>query len=345
MNAIPARGSFLSNARKALGGLAPFLALIILSLIIWVLKPQFMTGNNLMNITRQAAPNALISLGMMVSILTAGIDLSVGSTMALASIVMAKFITNLGFSGYAGIVICLLAGALLGLINGLLLTVVKLPHPFISTLGTQNIYRGVCLILTMATPISPMPEEVNFLGSADLFGIPVCLILTLVAYMAFSVFLNRTLLGRHIYAVGGNFMTAKLSGVNTNKTLTLVYTISGLMCGFAGLVVVGRTNSAAPLAGLACETDAIAAVIIGGASFFGGRGKIIGTFSGVLLIAVLRNGLNLLNISADAQTVIIGLVIILAVSLDVARNGGYKKIKKINLPADKESRPNIPQAN
>lgn len=336
METVIPRNTFLPRIKKALGGLAPFLALVILSIIIWILKPQFMTGNNLMNVARQAAPNALISLGMMVSILTAGIDLSVGSTMALASIIMAKFIVG-GVSGYAGIVICLVAGTFLGLVNGLLLTVVKLPHPFISTLGTQNIYRGLCLILTMATPISPMPDEVNFLGSADLFGIPVCLLLTLVAYIAFGIFLNRTILGRHIYAVGGNLMTAKLSGVNANKTLTLVYAISGLMCGFAGLVVVGRTNSAAPLAGLASETDAIAAVIIGGASFFGGRGKILGTFSGVLLIAVLRNGLNLLNISADAQTVIIGMVIILAVALDVARNGGYKKIKKINLPLEKLS--------
>ncbi len=323
--------------KKLAGDLAPFLALIIMCIALTILKPgKFLTFKNLVNVIRQASPNAIISLGMMLAILTAGIDLSVGSIVAISQIVMAKLVVDYHLNPFLGILVCLLVGALSGLANGLLLTKVKLPHPFIATLGTQNIFRGLCLIITAAAPISGLPAAVNFLGAAFILNaIPVSLILVAVCYIMFNIFLGRTKLGRHIYAIGGNITTARLSGINVEKTLIYTYALSGLMCGLAGLVVAGRTDAATPLTGLAWETDAIAAVIIGGASFFGGKGKVLGTLSGVLLIAVLRNGLNLMNIPSEYQTVVLGAVIILSVALDIFRSGGYNKIKKIKPNTEK----------
>jgi ribose transport system permease protein len=299
----------------------PLLALILLCIILSIASPVFLTTENLMNITRQASCYGLLALGMLVAILTAGIDLSVGASMALTSILMAKFSVVFGGNQYIGIIVCLGSGALLGLINGLLLTKLNLPHPFISTLGTQNIFRGLCLIITAATPISGMPPAIKWPGQAKFFNtpLPISIIIVVVAYVVFSIFLNHTVLGRNIYAVGGNPATARLSGVNVKLTLNMVYTISGFMCGFAGLLLAGRVDAVYPLAGLAWETDAIAAVIIGGASFFGGKGNVLGTFCGVMIIAVLRNGLNLLGVSPDTQTLILGIVIILAVYVDVLK--------------------------
>jgi ribose transport system permease protein len=234
----------------------------------------------------------------------------------------------------------LISGCLLGLVNGLLLTIGRLPHPFISTMGTQNIYKGISLIITGATPIAGMPLALKWAGSAFIISdpntllgkIPVCFIIMVIAYFLFSIFLNYTILGRHIYAVGGNITTARLSGVNVIYVRTMVYVISGFMAAIGGIIMVGRTNAAAPLAGLLLENDAIAAVVIGGTSFFGGRGNVLGTFSGVLLISILRNGLNLLSVNADMQTIVLGLVIVIAVFLDVIRNGGFpeliRKMKK-----------------
>lgn len=328
-----------TNFKKVLGKLSTLLALVVLCVVLTIVSPQFLTLDNWLNITRQAAINAMISLGLMVCILTGGIDLSVGSIMALSAIIMAKCV-QAGWNGFLAIFVCLAAGAVLGMINGLLLTVVKLPHPFIATLGTQNIYRGLALIITAAIPISlsgkgidpATAEIVTWIGGGELLWLPVCLWLIVVVYFFFNIFLKRTTLGRHIYAIGGNRVTARLSGVNVERTLTLTHTISGLMSAAAALVLVGRTNSASPIAGINYETDAIAAVIIGGGSFFGGRGTTFGTLTGVVLIAVLRNGLNLLDVTADAQLVVIGLVIILAVAIDILRTGGYRRIKKVDIP-------------
>lgn len=328
-----------SNLKTVLGKMSTLLALLVLSVVLTIVSPQFLTMDNWMNIARQAAINAMIALGLMACIVTGGIDLSVGSAMALSAIVMAKCM-QAGMNGFLAILVCLATGAFLGLINGLLLTVVKLPHPFVATLGTQNVYRGIALIVTSAVPITFTSKGIDpsdaavatWIGNGDLLGIPVCLWLIVVVYLIYNVFMKRTRLGRHIYAIGGNRTTARLSGVNVNRTLIGAHTISGLTCGLAALVLVGRTNSASPIAGMNYETDAIAAVVIGGGSMFGGRGTTFGTLIGVVLIAVLRNGLNLLNVTADAQLVVIGLVIILAVSIDILRTGGYRRIKKVDIP-------------
>lgn len=317
----------IRRVEEVLGKAGPLVALIIISVFLTFKTSAFLTADNLINVGRQAASNGLIAIGMMLAILTGGIDLSVGSTMALAMVIMAKCI-EAGVNSILCIIICLISGAVLGLINGLLLTKMKLPHPFISTLGTQNIYRGICLLLTLGTPISGMPEAVKWAGAAYLGPIPVSLIILLVVFVLAGFFLRDTTLGRHIYAYGGNRTTACLSGVNVDFTLCAVFTLSGLMCGLSGLILAGRVDAVYPMAGVGWDTDAIAAVIIGGTSFFGGKGTILGTFTGVILIAILRNGLNLLYITPDMQTVILGMVIILSVFIDVVRNGGFKTVQK-----------------
>jgi ribose transport system permease protein len=325
------------NKLKELSGkLGPVPALLIIGIFLSIVSDSFLTMGNLLNVSRQVTINGFLSLGMMVCILTGGIDLSIGFTMTLSSVVMAFCAVKLGWNSVLSLGIGLGSGCLLGLVNGLLLTIGRLPHPFISTMGTQNIYKGISLVITGATPIASMPLVIKWAGSAFITSnpntflgkVPVCFVLMLIAYILFSIFLNYSVIGRHIYAVGGNMTTAQLSGVNVVFIRTIVYVISGFMAAIGGIIMVGRTNAAAPLAGLLMENDAIAAVVIGGTSFFGGKGNVLGTLSGVLLISVLRNGLNLLGVNADMQTIILGSVIIIAVFLDVVRNGGFPELAR-----------------
>jgi len=234
---------------------------------------------------------------------------------------------NWGWNPYLSIAVCLGSGSLLGLVNGLMLTRLSLPHPFISTLGMQKMARGIALVVTAAAPISMFPKQVQFLGNNFVGPVPVSFILVGVVYVLIFLFLTRTTVGRHIYAVGGNKEASRLSGIKVDGILNLVYTISGFTAALAGLVLAGRVNAVYPLAGVDYETDAIAAVIIGGASFFGGVGTIANTIIGVMLIAVLRNGMNLMNVDSAYQTFSIGAVIIVAVYVDVLRQRVMKSAK------------------
>ena len=307
------------NIKNLLGKFGSLLALIVLMMVLTIMTENFLTVNNLMNIAQQSTINALLALGMLLPILTAGIDLSVGSILAISIMSMGVVSVSMGMHPLLGILVCLLVGAGFGMLNGVLLTKLRLPHPFISTLGTMNIARGLALIITGAAPIAGFPYLIQFFGSEYVGPVPVSFIVVLVVYFIFHIFLTRSQTGRYIYAIGGNKEAARLSGINVDRVLIIVYTLSGLMAGLAGLMMVGRVNSAFPLAGSGYELDAIAAVIIGGASFFGGVGTVWGTLVGVLIIAVLRNGLNLLNVSADLQMAVIGVVIIAAVFVDVLR--------------------------
>ncbi|WP_338825730.1 Ribose import permease protein RbsC [Moorella thermoacetica] len=322
---IPTRKIIWKDWLYNLGAL---FGLVLLSGVFTVLSPDFLTLNNLMNIARQSAINSLVSVGMLLPILTAGIDLSVGSVLALATTTMAILIIKLHVNPFIGVMVGLLLGAFLGFVNGILLTKLHLPHPFISTLGTMNIARGLALIITGASPVSGFPVSVQFLGAAFWGPMPVSFILVIAVYIIFHFFLTRTTTGRYIYAVGGNPEASRLSGVPVEKVLIIVYTLSGLMASLAGLVLVGRVNAAYPLAGLGYEMDAIAAVIIGGASFFGGVGTVWGTLVGALIMGVLRNGLNILGVSADLQTVAIGAVVIGAVYVDVLRQRAITKSRR-----------------
>lgn len=305
--------------KKNLYSVGVLLSLIILCVVMTILSKRFLTIDNLANVASQAAISAIISVGMFLAILTGGIDLSVGSVLALSTMVMGVVCVNLGLDPYLSMFVCLATGTALGGINGLLLTKLSLPHPFISTLGMQKMARGIALVITAAAPISIFPAPVQYLGNNYIGPLPVSLFLVAILYACMYLFLTRTAYGRYIYAVGGNKEASRLSGIKVDSVLNLVYMMSGFTTALAGIVLVGRVNAAYPLAGLEYETDAIAAVIIGGASFFGGVGSIGNTIIGVLIIAVLRNGLNLLNVDSNYQTFSIGAVIIVAVYVDVLR--------------------------
>ena len=317
-----------SKTRGSLYNLGVLLSLVLLIIIMSILSPRFLTISNLSNVASQASVSAIVSVGMFLAILTSGIDLSVGSVLALSTMVMGIVSVKLNVNPYLSILICLGTGALLGLINGLLLTKLHLPHPFISTLGMQKMARGIALVITAASPISMFPAPIQFLGNNYIGRLPISIVLVVMLYICVHLFLTRTATGRYIYAVGGNKEASRLSGIKVDSVLNLVYMMSGFTAALAGIVLVRRVNAAYPLAGLDYETDAIAAVIIGGASFFGGIGSIGNTIVGVLIIAVLRNGLNLLNVDSNYQTFAIGAVIIIAVAIDVLRQRVMSGSKK-----------------
>jgi ribose transport system permease protein len=300
----------------------------IMVIVLQILRPEvFLTWTNITNIFRQIAVNAILAQGEFLVILTAGIDLSVGATMALGMVVLAQS-TKAGLPWYLAIWTPLLVGIAIGLLNGFGLTKLRLPHPFIMTLGMLNIVRGLTNLVSGGVPISGLPDEIRFAGAQDIhlgqmgdqaLDVPVSLVVTVVLYVGVWLFLTYRPRGRHIYALGGNPQAARVAGINIDGTLIFVYTLCGAMAGVAGLLLAGRTNSGFPNAGIGAELDAIAAVIIGGASFFGGRGAVLGVFAGALIMGLLRNGLNLLNVSVFWQQILIGTVIIIAVYVDVLR--------------------------
>jgi ribose transport system permease protein len=293
-------------------------ALIVLCIALSVSSPYFATQNNLINIVLQAAINATLACGMTFVILTGGIDLSVGSVVAFAGILLGAMLKNdvpLGAALLGGVLI----GGICGLINGLLVTRINLPA-FIATLGMMSIARGGALYLADGRAISGFSGKLNFIGSGTVLGIPV-MILIMAATFAIGMFILRfTRAGRYIYAIGGNAEATRLSGINTNRYTVLVYIICGLTAGLAAILLTARLDSAQPVAGEGYELDAIAATVIGGTSMSGGEGRLSGTIIGALFIAVLNNGLNLLNVSSYIQQIVIGLVIICAVTFDRLRS-------------------------
>ena len=315
----------VKNIKKHFYSLGVLFSLVLLCIVMAVLSPRFLTVSNLMNVAGQAAINSIISIGMFLAIMTSGIDLSVGSILALSTMCMGLFAKTYNMNPYLALLSCLAIGTLLGLCNGLMLTKMRLPHPFISTMGTRQMARALCLVVTGTQPVYQFAKPIVFLGNANIGRMPVSFVLVAVLYVFMFIFLTRTKTGRHIYAVGGNKEASRLSGINVDNTLNLVYAMSGFFAALAGIVLVGRVDTAFPLAGMDFETDAIAAVIIGGSSFFGGIGKIGNTIVGVLLIAVLRNGLNLLSVPSAWQTFSIGAVIIVAVYVDVLRQRVMKQ--------------------
>jgi len=305
------------------------IVVFLMILVLHFLQPGvFLSFRNMTNIMKQIAMNALLSIGMFIVILTAGIDLSVGSVMALSMLCLAT-VNRAGTPWPIVILVAPLVGLACGAINGVGLTWLRLPHPFIMTLGMLNIARGLTNLVSGGAPIGGVSEPVRYLGAAKIrlgtlandtsLNLPVSLFVVAFFYVLAWFFLNKTATGRHIYAIGGNPHAARVSGVNVDRLLVLAYMLCGFTAGMAGLLLAGRTGTGFPNAGISAELDAIAAVIIGGASFFGGRGTVIGVFCGVFIMGLLRNGLNLMDVSVFWQQVLIGIVIILAVYADVLR--------------------------
>jgi len=306
----------------------PLLGLLILCAALGGASDRFLTADNLLNVFRQSAVNAMISLGQLAVIITGGIDLSVGSILGFCC-VMVALLMHAGVPPAIAVAAALAIGLALGAINGILLTKLHLPHPFIPTLGMMNVARGLALVVSGGFPISELPSGFRFWGAGSIGWIPAPAILVVLCCAAFSVFLGRTTIGRDIYAIGGNRQAARLSGVPVDGRLILVYALSGLTAAVGAIVLAGRMNSGFPLAGVGGELDSIAAVVIGGASFLGGVGTVSGTLVGALLMGVLRNGLNLLNVSAAWQTVVIGVVIVAAVWVDVVRQRAAERTERI----------------
>jgi ribose transport system permease protein len=305
--------------REILSRSGPLWGLIILCVVMTILSPYFLTFNNLFNVGTQIAVVAIIALGQTFVIVSGGIDLSVGSVLGLAGIVFgwASVVANLPL--VAALALGIGAGALAGLTNGLLITLGNLP-PFIATLAMLSAARGLALVISGGVPLNPIPGAILSLGSGDLFGfIPLPVVLMLVMWALTIGILRSTYAGRCMYAIGGNEEASRLSGINVSRQKLIVYTLSGLFAGIAGILLTARLASADPQAGFTYELDAIAAVVIGGASLSGGVGNASGTLIGALILGVLRNGLNLLNVSAFWQQVIIGAVIALAVMTDTLR--------------------------
>ncbi len=305
-----------------------FGVLVLICIIFAVLEPAFISPINIFNVLRQVSIYGLLAIGMTFVILTAGIDLSIGSLLALAGVVGAAVykggtgLTTLGANGEAqgyGLVAALGAALLVGVTGGLLqgLAVSKLKVPaFIVTLGGLSAWRGLALVFAKGQPVSSFPPEYTRLGQGLVGPVPIpVIIFATFAIIAFIV-LRYTRYGRYIYAVGGNMEAARLSGLNVDMLITSVYVITGFFAGLSGFLLSSRLNSAEVIAGVGYELTVIAAVVIGGTSLFGGEGGIFGTVVGVLLIGVLNNGLTLLNVSPYYQQVIIGLIIVLAVYLD-----------------------------
>lgn len=288
--------------------------LLLLCIIVTILSPRFLNYTNAMNVARQTTVNGIIAMGMACVILVGGIDLSVGSVLAITTMVAGTLI-NVGVPGFAAGVVGLLLGGLIGAVNGSLIAGLDLP-PFIVTLASMSIFRGFTMLLSGGMPVS-LKNQISFIGAGYIGPIPFPVIVLVIVFLFLWFILNWTKFGRHVYAIGGNEQAAKLSGINVKKEKILVYAISGMLAALSGLIIAARLNSAQPDAGNGYEMDAIAAAVIGGCSMTqGGIGTMGGVIIGSFIIGVLNNALNLLNVSPFWQTSVKGFVILAAVILD-----------------------------
>ena len=303
---------FLSLPGRQLGTL---FGLIGLCLILWILSPYFLTLSNLLNIVEQSSIISIIAVGMTFVIISSGIDLSVGSILAFSGVIIASLL-QMDLPILVALSMGLVAGSFCGFLNGVLISKGLLP-PFIATLGMMSIARGAALLVTQGRPISGFSYSFRQLAFGEVLQIPVPVIIMLVLYISAHFLLSKTRFGRQVYAIGGSEEVSILSGVNVKKIKMLVYMLSGGLSGLAAIILTARLNSAQPIAGIMYELDAIAATVIGGTSLMGGEGTILGTLVGALIMGVLRNGLNLLNVSSFIQQIVIGSVIILAVLVDM----------------------------
>ena len=305
--------------------LRPLTALLIMALAMTFLSGNFATSDNLFNVLRQVSINLCISVGMTMVILTGGIDLSVGSILAFTGAIAAGLMRNgislqatdtfIGFTFLGCVLAALLVGAALGFFNGLMVARFNIP-PFVATLAMLTIARGATMLYTNGYPITGLGDEFTYIGTGWFLGIPMPVWVAFIIILAFIFFMRKSKTGRYIYAIGGNERATMLSGINICKVKIMVYTLTGILCAVAGLLLTARLDSAQPNAGGGYELDSIAAVVIGGTSLSGGKGSILGTVIGALIIGVLNNGLVLLNVSPFWQQVIKGCVILLAVMMD-----------------------------
>jgi ribose transport system permease protein len=305
------------SVTERLQRLLPFLTLIILFIALTIATPHFLTAINLASVARQTAVINIMALGMTLVIITGGIDLSVGSILAIAGLFGAMAIKD-GYPIPVAILIGIASGLLCGLLNGLMITQLRI-NPFIVTLGTLEAYRGFALVVSKGLPVHEIPDSFSFLGDGNLLGIPFSLWLLAVCAVLTHFVLEHTKLGRYAFAIGSNSAAAYYAGVPIKFHLTAVYAIAGMLSGLAGMIEASRLMTGQPTAGQGYELQAIAAVVIGGGSLTGGEGSVVGTLIGAFIIGLLSNGSDLLGINPYWQQVIIGAVIIAAVAFDELR--------------------------
>lgn len=306
------------------------LALLALVLVFWATTEMFFTWDNLLNITRQSSVIALVSIAMTLVILTGGIDLSVGSVVAFSGIITASLIKDHNIGIFPAILAGILVGSLTGLVNGLLIAYVNMP-PFITTMGTMTMLRGLGFLYTQGYPVYGMPKNFTFIGQGYLAGIPVPTVILIIVAPLAGILLTKTIFGRYIYAVGGSEEASVFVGIKVRKVKLIVYILAGSLTGLAAVIQTARLGAGMPTVGNGYELDAIASVIIGGASMSGGAGTIFGTLLGTAILGVLNNGLSLLDVDSYVMQVISGAVVILAVLIDTlrVRTGNYMSIKRI----------------
>lgn len=292
-------------------------ALVVMVVLMTIMSGDFLSTTNLLNVGVQAAVTAILAFGVTFAIVSGGIDLSVGSVAAFSAIMLGWFTTTEGMPAFLGVILAIATGTVCGLVNGLLIAYGKLP-PFIATLAMLSAARGLALVVSDGTPIT-LPESISWMGETLSDWLPVPVLIMAAMGLIAALILNRLYSGRAMYAIGGNEEAARLSGIRVKRQKVIIYALVGAFAAIAGIVLATRLASAQPQAATGYELDAIAAVVIGGASLAGGVGKASGTLIGALILAVLRNGLNLLDVSAFWQQVVIGAVIALAVLLDTLR--------------------------
>jgi len=297
------------------GNLSILLGLIVLCLFFSITSSRFLSIRNFVNILLQVSNVGIVAIGGMFVILTGGIDLSAGSMSALVGLLMAGFCVDNGFSPFVAIILGLAIGLGLGYLNGLSVTGLRMT-PFIVTLAMQSMLRGLGYVYSMGTTISGMPKSFNFIGGGSVFGIPFPVILLIALFITAHFVLSKTVFGHQVYAVGGNREAAYLAGINVKRVEMTTYVIAGGLTAVAALVLTGRLTAALPDAAMGLEFSAISAIVIGGGSLAGGKGNMLGTFIGVLIIGVLNNGLNLLNISPFWSQFAQGFIIFIAVLID-----------------------------
>ena len=300
---------------RSIGKYGLLLAFISICVALSLTTPQFLTIQNLTIIVTQVSINALLAFGVTFVIITGGIDLSIGSMVAVTGVVAASFAHPDTYPVAVPLLMGLGAGLLFGALNGFVITRSNVP-PFIVTLGTMTIGRGLALILSKGRPVSNLSDSFNFIGGGKILGVPMLIIILILVFVICSVILKKTIIGRYMYAVGGNEQAARASGIDLSRVKMVVYTLCGGLAALAGILLTSRITTGQPNAGTGFELDAIAAAIIGGTSTSGGTGTMTGTLIGALLIGVISNGLDLLNVTSYYQQVVMGVIIIGAVVLD-----------------------------
>lgn len=313
---VPVVGSISRVIKQNAGILVAFLALTI---FLSIFADNFLSWANIVNLMRSVSTNAMLAIGVMLSIMLAGIDLTCGALVALSGVVVVLSMSQFGIPLPVALLIGMIIGLVVGLANGVVIAYTGI-HPFVVTLAMQSICRGAAYLVAGGQPVTIRSPLFTALGNGYLGPIPLPVIYMIVLFILLYLLLNKTRLGRHIYALGGNPTAAKYSGIDVNKVKIFVWTVSGFLASFAGVVLASRMSSGQPTAGVGYETDAIAAAVIGGTSMYGGVGRTSGVFIGVLIIGMISNGLNLMHVNSFWQYVIKGIIIIVAVYFDMRKN-------------------------